>query len=325
MENDPIYYRTIPLPTVIRYAVMAVIGLVLFGSLSTAFYTVDTDEQGVVQLFGKFVRVTSPGLHFKLPLGIETVTKIPVKRNIKQEFGYRTTTAGVKSVFRTEGYSGESLMLCGDLSVADVKWSVQYIIAKPEEFLFNVRNPETVIRDVSESMMRSAVGDSSVDEVLSERRSDINEEVKLRMQAVLDGYGVGVLIDNITLQEVAPPAQVKTAFNEVNTAQQDKERLRNEAEKEYNTVVFKADGEAKQMRQQAQAYAVERVNEASGDAKRFTQVWEEYSQSKDVTRRRLYLESLGRVLPRLEKKYIIDEDVKGLLPLMNVGEVSRAK
>ena len=325
MENNPIYYRTIPPQMVVRYAVMAVIGLVLFGAVSTSFYTVDTDEQGVVQQFGKFVRVTSPGLHFKLPLGIETVTKIPVKRNIKQEFGYRTQAAGVKSVFRTEGYGEESLMLCGDLSVADVKWSVQYIIARPEEFLFNVRNPETVIRDVSESVMRSAVGDSSVDEVLSERRSDINEEVKTKMQAILDGYGVGVLIENVRLQEVTPPAEVKSAFNEVNIAQQDRKRLKNEADKDYNTEVFKAKGEAKQMRELAAAYAVERVNEASGDATRFTQVWEEYSKHKDVTRRRLYLESLGKVLPQLDKKYIIDEDVKGLLPLMNVGEVSNAK
>jgi len=144
------------------------------------------------------------------------------------------------------------------------------------------------------------------------------------MQKILDSYGVGVVIE-VTLQEVTPPDAVKSAFNEVNTAQQDKERLKNEAKKEYNTVVFKADGQAKQMKQQAQAYAVERVNEAGGDATRFVQVWQEYSQSKDVTRRRLYLESLGKVLPRLEKKYIIDEDVKGLLPLINIGEKTNAK
>lgn len=324
MANEPIYYQTIPPQMVAKYAVVALVVIVVLSVLSTTFYQVNTDEKGVVQRFGKFVRVEDAGLCFKIPMGIEKVTKVPVTRVFKEEFGFRTLKAGIESKFSTKGYSSESLMLCGDLSVADVKWSVQYKIAKPKDFIFNVRDPQQVIRDVAESVMRSAVGDSSVDEVLSERRSEINNEVKEKMQKILDSYGTGVVIE-VTLQEVTPPDAVKSAFNEVNTAQQDKERLKNEAKKEYNTVVFKADGQAKQMKQQAQAYAVERVNEAEGDASRFTQIWEAYKLSKDVTRRRLYLESLSKVLPRLDKKYIIDEDVKGLLPLMNIGENSNAK
>jgi membrane protease subunit HflK len=182
-----------------------------------------------------------------------------------------------------------------------------------------VRDPRKIIRDISESVMREAIGDSSVDEVLSDRRNDINIEVKIKMQEILDLYAAGILIDDITLQEVTPPDEVKSAFNEVNTAQQDKERYRNEAEKEYNMTIFKADGKAKQMIQHAKAYSIDRTNTAQGDAQRFIQIWQEYKQSKDVTRRRLYLESLGKVLPNLEKKYIIDDEVKGLLPLMKIG------
>lgn len=324
MDNEQIYYQTIPPRMIAKYAIVALVVIAVLMLLTTTFYQVNTDEKGVVLRFGKFVRVEDAGLCFKIPMGIEQVTKIPVTLFFTEEFGFRTLKAGIESKFRTEGYSSESLMLCGDLSVADVKWSVKYKIAKPKDYIFNVRNPQKIIRDAAESVMRSAVGDSSVDEVLSERRSEINNEAKENMQKILDDYGTGVIVE-VTLQEVTPPDAVKSAFNEVNIAQQDKERLKKEAEKEYNTVVFKADGQAKQMKQQAQAYAVERVNEASGDASRFTQIWQEYSQSKDVTRRRLYLESLGKVLPRLDKKYIIDEDVKGLLPLMNIGEKTNAK
>ncbi|HEG44627.1 MAG TPA: FtsH protease activity modulator HflK, partial [Phycisphaerales bacterium] len=289
MANEPIYYQTIPPRMIAKYATVAVVVMVVLSLLTTTFYQVNTDEKGVVQRFGKFVRVEDAGLCLKIPMGIETVKKIPVTRVFIEEFGFRTLKAGIESKFRTKGYESESLMLCGDLSVADVSWSVKYKIAKPKDYIFNVRNPQKIIRDAAESVMRSAIGDSSVDEVLSERRSEINNEAKENMQRILDSYGTGVIVE-VTLQEVTPPSAVKSAFNEVNIAQQDKERLKKEAEKEYNTVVFKADGQAKQMKQQAQAYAVERVNEASGDANRFTQIWQEYSQSKDVTRRRLYLE-----------------------------------
>jgi membrane protease subunit HflK len=286
---------------------------------STSFYTVDTDEEGVVQRFGKYVRTTGPGLHLKLPLVIERVSTPQVTRIFKEEFGFRTIKAGVQTRYGQRPME-EFLMLCGDLSVAEVEWIVQYKIKDAREYLFNVRKPEKVLRDVAESVMRSVVGDSSVDEVLTSRRQEINVAVTERMQRLLDTYTVGLHVESVLLQDVNPPEKVQPAFNEVNAAQQDKERLVNEALEEYNKIIPKARGQALQMVEQAEAYAIDRTNTAIGDASRFTEIWKEYDQSKDVTRRRLYLEGLSKVLPNLEKKYIIDENVKGLLPLMNVGE-----
>ena len=286
---------------------------------STSFYMVDTDEEGVVQRFGKYVRTTGPGLHLKLPLGIERVSTPQVTRIFKEEFGYRTIQAGVQTRYGQRPME-EFLMLCGDLSVAEVEWIVQYKIKDAREYLFNARKPEKVLRDVAESVMRSVVGDSSVDEVLTSRRQEINVAVAEKMQQLLDTYMVGLHVESVLLQDVNPPEKVQPAFNEVNAAQQDKERLVNEALEEYNKIIPKARGQALQMVEQAQAYAIDRTNTAIGDANRFAEIWKEYDQSKDVTRRRLYLEGLGKVLPNLEKKYIIDENVKGLLPLMNVGE-----
>ena len=286
---------------------------------STSFYMVNTDEEGVVQRFGKYVRTTGPGLHFKLPLTIESVSTPQVKKIFKEEFGYRTLKAGVQTQYGIRPME-EFLMLCGDLSVAEVEWIVQYKIKDAREYLFNVRNPEKVLRDVAESVMRSVVGDSSVDEVLTSRRVEINNTVAEKMQKLLDTYTVGLHVESVMLQDVNPPEKVQPAFNEVNAAQQDKERLVNQAWEEYNKIVPKADGQALQMVEQAKAYAIDRTNTALGDAARFTDIWAEYSLNKDVTRRRLYIEAMGKVLPNLEKIYIIDDNVKGLLPLMNVGE-----
>ncbi len=286
---------------------------------STSIYMVNTDEEGVVQRFGKYVRTTGPGLHLKLPLVIERVSTPQVTRIFKEEFGFRTIKAGVQTRYGQRPME-EFLMLCGDLSVAEVEWIVQYKIKDAREYLFNVRKPEKVLRDVAESVMRSVVGDSSVDEVLTSRKQEINVAVAEKMQRLLDTYTVGLHVETVLLQDVNPPEKVQPAFNEVNAAQQDKERLVNEALEEYNKIIPKASGQALQMVEQAEAYAIDRTNTAIGDASRFTEIWKEYDQSKDVTRRRLYLEALGKVLPNLEKKYIIDDNIKGLLPLMNVGE-----
>ena len=319
MDNKQIYYQPASPQVILKYAVVIVPVLVIIAILTTSFYTVDTNAEGVVQRFGKYVRTEGPGLHFKWPIGIETVQKPSVERIFKAEFGQRTLKAGIKSTYGQKN-TDESVMLCGDLSVADVEWIVQYKISNSRDFLFNLRNPEKVIRDVSESVMRSVVGDSSVDEVLTSRRNDISNEAAVKMQAILDSYKVGIKIDEVKLQDVNPPEKVKPAFNEVNAAQQDRERMINKALEEYNKVIPRARGQALQMIKQAEAYAIDRTNTATGDASRFTQIWAEYKESKDVTRRRLYLESMGKVLPLLHKKYIVDKDVKGLLPLMQIGE-----
>ena len=211
-------------------------------------------------------------------------------------------------------------MLCGDLSVAEVEWIVQYKISEPDKFLFNVRNPDTMIRDVAESVMRNVVGDSSVDEVLTSRRIEINVEAEQKMQEILKSYNSGIQVTAVKLQDVNPPEKVRPAFNEVNAAQQDREKFINTALEDYNKIIPRASGEAKQMIKQAEAYAIDRTNTAKGDATRFVQIWTEYDQSKDVTRRRLYLENLGKILPKLEKKYIVDENVKSILPLLKLGE-----
>ncbi len=319
MNPNQIYYQNIPTQTIVKYVILIAIGILILWTIATSFYMVNTDENGIVLRFGRFVRTAKPGLHLKIPLGIETALTPQVKRIFKAEFGFRTLKAGIKSTYGQKNLD-ESLMLCGDLSVAEVEWIVQYQIREPRKFLFNVRNPQTIIRDVAESVMRSVVGDSSVDEVLTERRIEINDEAQMQMQEILDSYSTGISVVAVKLQDVNPPEKVKTAFNEVNAAQQDRERFINQAREEYNKVIPRASGQALQIVQQAEAYSINRVNTAAGDAQRFTQIWAEYRQNKDVTRRRLYLESLNRMLPGLEKKYIIDDKVKGVLPLMNIGE-----
>jgi len=319
MNPDQMYYQNIPTKTVVKYVILIAIGILILVTIATSFYMVNTDENGIVLRFGRFVRTAKPGLHFKIPLWIETAFTPQVKRIFKAEFGFRTLRAGIKSTYGQKDL-GESLMLCGDLSVAEVEWIVQYQIREPKKFLFNVRNPQTIIRDVAESVMRNVVGNSSVDEVLTERRIEINDEAQGQMQEILDSYSTGIRIVAVKLQDVNPPEKVKAAFNEVNAAQQDRERFINQAREEYNKVIPRASGQALQIIQQAEAYSINRVNTAAGDAQRFTQIWAEYKQNKDVTRRRLYLESLNRTLPGLEKKYIIDDKVKGVLPLMNIGE-----
>ncbi len=319
MGKEDFYYRPIPPERVIKYLVWIVPIVLVLLLASTSFYMVNTDEAGVVQRFGKYVRTTEPGLHLKLPLGIETVSKPPVEQTLKEEFGFRTLQAGVQTRYGKRPVE-EYLMLCGDLSVAEVEWIVHYKIDNAKDYLFNVRNPKTVLRDVSESVMRSLVGDSSVDDVIASRRMEINVEAKRMMQDLLNTYTTGLRIVSVKLQSVNVPEKVQPAFNEVNAAQQDKERLINQAREEKNKVIPRAKGEALQMIEQARAYGVDRINTAKGDASRFTEIYKEYNQSKDVTRRRLYIEGLGKVLPNVEKKYIIDENVKGLLPLMNIGE-----
>ncbi len=294
---------------------LGIVGLIL---IFTTFYKVGADEVGVVQRFGRYTRITQPGLHFKLPFGIETVKKPKVRRNFTEEFGFRTVQPGIQTQYRKVGYEDESLMLTGDLNVAVVEWIVQYKIKDPKAYLFNVRDVQGTIRDIAEVAMRLNVGDGSVDEVLTFGKIDIADQVKMKLQQILDSYKTGVQIVLVALQDVNPPDKVKPAFDEVNSAMQDKDRLIQEARKEYNEVVPKAKGEAEKMVKEARGYAVERVNTAKGDAHKFLALWKEYRRAKDVTRRRLYLEALSELIPKLEKKYIIDDDLKELMPLLGI-------
>jgi membrane protease subunit HflK len=306
-----------PSPRLVLVVLLVLAGLLL---LITGYYQVEPDEVGVVQRFGRFVRTTDPGPHLKIPFGVEKVTKVPVKRQLKMEFGFRTLRAGVQSQFDTTSpeVTQEAMMLTGDLNVAVVEWIVQFRIDDPEAFLFNVRNVPDTFRYMSEAVMRQVVGDHSVDEVLTIGREAIALQAKDELQRLCTSYEIGIEVLQLVLQDVNPPDPVKPAFNEVNQAIQEKERAINEAWAEYNQEVPKAKGEAEQMIRGAEGYALERVNNAEGDAKAFEALYAEYRRAPDVTRRRMYLETMGDLVPKLGRKLVLDEKLRGVLPLLQL-------
>jgi membrane protease subunit HflK len=322
LESESIeeFLRKIPRRSKRRLIILGVGAIMVIAFLATTFYSVGTEEVGVIQRFGKYVRTTQPGLHMKIPFGLEAVTKVPVTRILTQEFGFRTARPGIKTTRSERAFLGESLMLTGDLNVVVVDWIVQYKVKDPRAYLFNVEHVEETIRDVSEAAMRQVVGDRSVDGVLTIERILVGEEAAQNMQEILDGYQAGIQIVTVKLQDVTPPDKVKPAFNAVNESKQEKEQMINEAMKEYNTIIPKARGEAERMITEADGYAIDRVNRAEGDASRFVQLWKQYARAKDVTRRRLYMETMAKVLPQVERKYIVDEDEKGILRLLPLGE-----
>jgi membrane protease subunit HflK len=297
---------------------LLLLAVLIVGGVYASVYTVAPEEAGVIQRFGRYVRVTGPGLHFKLPFGIETVSKVKTGRNFQMEFGYRTVEAGVRSRFTERGFKEESLMLSGDLNVVDLQWTVQYKISDPKDFLFQVKDVDSAIRDMSESVMRRVVGNRLFDFVLTVGRAEIADKVKVDMQEVLDSYRTGIQVVNVKMQNVTPPGPVEAAFNEVNEAEQERESKINQAQAAYNREIPKAKGSALQTISQAEGYALERVNKAQGEAKRFLDVLREYRQAKDVTKRRLYLESMNQLLDKVDEIYVIDADQKGLVPLLDL-------
>lgn len=291
--------------------------------VSGTFYTVDPEETGVVLRFGAYNRTTGPGLNFKLPLGIERVYTVKTGRVFKEEFGFRGISPGIRSRFAQTGYSGESLMLTGDLNVIEVKWIVQYKIRDPRLWLFAVRDGVSAIRDLSEAVMRAIVGNRYGGEVLTLARVEIAAQAQKDLQKLLDFYKTGVQVVTVKLQDVNPPEPVQPAFNEVNEARQQKERMINEAQEAYNRAIPKAMGEAKRVVTEAEGDATERINRAKGEAKRFDDVLVSYRAAKEVTKRRLYLEAMQRMLVNARQVYVVDEKVKGLLPIMNLNKGGR--
>lgn len=305
----------------IYLGVLAVVFIVFLVLIFSSFYTVDANEVGVIQRFGKIVRQTNPGLHFKLPFGIETAKMVPIKTIFKEEFGFRTLQAGVRTRYARGNYQNESLMLTGDLNIADVEWIVQFQIKDPIKYLFAIRNPEKTLRDLSQSVMRLVVGNKTVSDVLTMGRIEIAQAVEEKLQILLDNpYQTGLHVNTVKLQDVNPPESVKPAFNAVNEARQTKEQTINEAWSSYNEIIPAAKGEAKGTIAKAEGYALKRVNEAEGDADRFKSIWEEYRKSKDVTRQRLYLEMMEEVLPEIDQIYVVDSEQKGLVPLLQIGK-----
>ena len=320
------------------------LGIIAVSGLISSCYTIPTDSKGVITRMGPYARTEEPGLHFKMPFGIESLEKVPTEKISKEEFGFRTLQsstqqsqfltpensqrtnngtietiiaeeeqfatipAGGNPAERMKKYlEAESQMITGDLNVVDVEFTMQYKIRDPVDYMFNVREIRRTIRDAGQTIMRKEVGDHSVDEVLTMGREEIQESVKKGVQKILDGYNSGIEITNVVLQDVNPPIEVKEAFHEVNSAKAEKERVINEAWQRYNQVVPKASGEGDELKAQARGYKAKRINEATGNASRFEKLLVEYQKSPDITMTRMYLETMGRVLPRVGSIYVIEQ------------------
>jgi len=303
-----------------RLLLIPVILLVVLGAL-TSYYTVQPEEEAVVKRFGRVIAINPPGLHFRLPYGVDRVQFVPTARVLKEEFGFRATGAGGRTQYvKGRDHREESLMLTGDLKVIDVEWVVQFQIADADRFLHRSRDPVQTLRDVSEAVMRRVVGNSLGSDVLTEKRVQVATAARIELQQILNSFDLGIQINTIELQDVTPPDLVKPAFNEVNQAEQERERLINEAEKRRNQVIPRAEGQASQIVAEAEAYRVQRVNRARGEAGRFSAILTEYQRAPEITRQRLYLEMIDNVLPKAGPVYIMEEGATSPLPLLNLGQ-----
>ena len=312
-------------PAIINKLVVGGVVVLLVGiGVMSSFYKVDPREHAIVLRLGKYTGapVTDTGLHFKWPFNIDRVTNVEVTTVHKLEFGFATQTPGVRTSYasRSRGQSETSLIVTGDLNIADVEWSTQYMVSDAYNYLFKVRNATETFRAMNEAIMREIIGDRTINEVLTSGRSEIQQEVKEKLQALSTQYELGIKLDKVILQDVNPPESVKASWNDVNEAQQEYSATINTAQAKYNEVVPKADGEAERTVEEAEGYAVQRVNEAQGDADLFRQVFSAYQKAPEVTRTRIYLETLNEVLATGPRKIIMDTEVKGLLPLLNLNK-----
>jgi membrane protease subunit HflK len=312
-------------PAIINKLIRGGLGVVLVGwGVMSSVYKVDPREHAIVLRLGKYTGapVTDTGLHFKLPFAIDRVTNVEVTTVHKLEFGFVTQTPGVRTRYasRSRGQSEASLIVTGDLNIADVEWSTQYVVSDAYNYLFKVRNAIETFRAMNEAVMREIIGDRTINEVLTSGRSEIQQEVKEKLQELANQYELGINLDKVILQDVNPPESVKASWNDVNEAQQEYSSTINTAQSMYNQVVPKADGEAERTVEEAEGYAVQRVNEAQGDADLFKQVFSAYQKAPEVTRRRIYLETLNEVLATGPRKIIMDTEAKGLLPLLNLNK-----
>lgn len=303
-----------------RHILWIAAGLIIIVGLKGAIYSIGPDEVGVIQRFGKYIGLSSSGLHAKIPLGIDNVTPIKVEKIFKEEFGTRSLDTESRAGRSHGADLDASLMLTGDLNILDVRWIVQFKIKDPIKLLFVVRNPRDVVRNVSEIVMRRLVGDYSVDEVLTVKREEIDHLAQIEMQKILDDYQTGVQVITVKLLDVNPPDKVKPAFNEVNEAKQEKEKMINQAWEAYNKSIPRATGEAERTIRDAEGYSLDKINRAKGESERFLVTLSEYKKAPEITRKRLYLETLADVLPKAKEKYIIDPRQSSILPLLDIGK-----
>lgn len=296
-----------------------VVLLVAIGGLTT-IYTVQPEEQAVVKRLGAVIKTTSPGLHFKLPFGIDRIQCVATERVLKEEFGFRTAAAGQPTRYAANDFPDESLMLSGDLNIIDVEWVVQYRIADPIQFVYSMREPTRTLRDLSESVMRRVVGNHLGSEILTTARVKIANTTREEIQAAMDLYQTGMRIVTVELQNVVPPTAVQPAFNSVNEARQERERMINDATRQANEAIPRAQGEANRAIAEAQGYAAERTNKALGEAARFRSILAEYQVAPEVTRRRMYLETLSEVLPEVGSVLVIRDGQSTPVPLLHLRE-----
>lgn len=294
--------------------------LILLGIIGglTSFYTVNPESVAVVQRFGKYISTEDSGLHFKIPFGVDTATIVPIRRQLKLEFGFSTPGRTTNPHQQGTEPDRERDMVTGDLNAAQVEWILQYTITDPYQYLFQLRNPGSTLRDITESVVCEVIGDRTIDEVLTIGRNEIEVESMTKLSEILSSLEMGVTAELVRLINVHPPGPVKRSFDEVNNAKQEREQMINEANREYNRVIPKAKGQADQRISAAEGYALRRVNEAEGDVARFRELLEEYDRAPAITKQRLYLETMGEVLPKLGRKVILDKDAKQFLPLMNL-------
>lgn len=295
-------------------AVVAVVGV-----SSTSFFVVDQTEQAVLLTLGKFTKVAEPGLHFKLPLGLQKNYNVKTKVVQAEQFGFRTEQTGVVTRYENRTFPEESTMLTGDLNIVDVEWIIQYRIVDPKAWLFNVEDRHKTIRDISQSVINMLVGDRTILDVMGAQRTEIEQQATALMNSTLQGYGLGIDIIAVRLQNIVPPAGVQAAFEDVNKAIQDMNRLINEGKESYNAEIPKARGEADRVIQVAKGYAAERVNMANGDVARFKAVYEEYRKAPEVTRDRLYYEMMEEIFSSQSGVELIDSKLSNFIPIKNFG------
>ena len=290
-----------------------IVAITLFFSI----YTIQANENGVVLRLGKYHKTTMPGLHFKIPF-VDMVYPVKVDYQYKQEYGFQTLKAGVRTQYSRRNYSGESWMLTGDLNIAEVHWIVQYKIKNAANYLFNVRDVKNTIRDVSEATLRLMIGDRSFTEVIQKDRVIIANDAKQYMQKILDKYEAGIAIKMVQLQSVLPPEPVADSFNEVVRAEQEEETLINEANQAFNKEIYKAEGEAKQLINEANGYAIERINNARGEAALFELILAEYKKAPEITKDRYFIETMNTIFTGNSNKVIVDTELENFLPMLNL-------
>ncbi len=285
----------------------------------SSLYMVDQTEEAVILRLGKFNRIASPGLHYKMPFGIEQNYNVPTQVIQNMSFGFRTEKSGVETIYSRNDYPEESVMLTGDLNIVDVEWIIQYRIDDPVAWLFHVENREKTIRDISQSTLNRLVGDRKIFDVIGKERVNIEANGQEQLNSVLKSYDLGIRVTTIKLRNIVPPiGAVQDSFEDVNKAQQDMNRLINEGKEAYNKEIPKARGEADRIIQEAYGYQAERVNQAKGDVARFNAVYDEYRKNKDITRSRLYIEMIEDVFDSDEKTDLIDKNLDNFLPLKNL-------